>query len=202
MHATSTVFTAMKMQEKKTKRVVTLAFSGGEPSIHPDINKIIKYAKDKRMHVSIATNGYIYSDYEKVQELKDLGLNFVQISLDGLNPKMHDNFRQVLGSWKHAVQAIKNFIKRNIYRVSTTVTQKNKEEALEMIKFLNDIGVNWFMLYTFIPIGKGSQISNIDLSPEERFELLNLIYTENINADINVMTTAPQFADVTIHIYD
>lgn len=183
--------------------VAALAFSGGEPSIHPDINKIIKYAKDKGMHVSMATNGYIYSDYEKVQELKNLGLNFVQISLDGLNPKTHDEFRQVPGSWEHAVQAIKNFIKAGIYTgVSTTVTQKNKEEVPEMIKFLNDLGIDWFMLYNFIPTGKGSQISNIDLSPEERFELLNLIYTENINADINVMTTAPQFADVAIHTYD
>jgi radical SAM protein with 4Fe4S-binding SPASM domain len=100
------------------------------------------------------------------------------------------------------VTAIKNFKKVGIFvEVSTTVTEKNKNEIPEMIKFLRDLNVDWFMLYNFIPTGKGSEVSEIDLNPEDRLKLLNLIYEENEKGDMQILSTAPQFADVVTHQY-
>ena len=183
--------------------VASIAFSGGEPSIHPDIKKFIKHATDRGMYVSMATNGYIFNNYETAKEFSDLGLKFVQISLDGLNPKTHDEFRQVKGSWEHAVNAIKNFNKTDTFvEVSTTVTKKNKDEIPEMIDFLADLKVGWFMLYNFIPTGKGADIKEVDLSPDERLEILELIYEKNGIEDMQILSTAPQFTDVVTHTYD
>lgn len=68
-----------------------------------------------------------------------------------------------------------------------------------MIDFMRKKKVGWFMLYNFIPTGKGSEARELDLSPEDRFELLNLIYQENGKGDLQILSTAPQFADVAIH---
>lgn len=180
--------------------IASIAFSGGEPSIHPHINEFIKHANDRGLYVSMATNGYVYNNYEKTKKLYDLGLQFVQISLDGVNPETHNKFRQKENSWERAVQAIENFKKVGVFvEVSTTVTQKNKNEIPEMIEFLRNMGVDWFMLYNFIPTGKGAGVSEIDLSPDDRLELLNLIYEENGKGDMQILSTAPQFADVVTH---
>ncbi len=180
--------------------VISLAFSGGEPTTDPHLVEYVKYATDLGLYVSLATNGYICAKKEKAQELADAGLKFVQISLDGLNPKTHDEFRRVPGSWEHAVQAIDNFNDTDVFvEVSTTVTQNNKDEIPDMIDFMRKKKVGWFMLYNFIPTGKGSEARELDLSPEDRFELLNLIYQENGKGDLQVLSTAPQFADVAIH---
>lgn len=183
------------------QKVASLSFSGGEPTTHPNILEFIKYASDKGLFVSIATNGYIFSDKDKVKEYEQSGLKLVQISLDGVKPETHDEFRQVKGAWKKAVEAIDNFSQTQVnVGVATTVTKNNLKEIPEIIKFIQSKNINWLMLYNFIPTGNGDNIRNLDLSPEERFELLEWIYKENKNKEFSILSTAPEFADVSIHM--
>lgn len=176
--------------------VASIAFSGGEPTIHPNILDFINSATDNGMFPSIATNGYTLRDKEKANKFVDNGLEFVQISLDGLNPGTHDSFRKVNGAWDRAVESIKNFVDLGIFvEVATTVTEHNVGEIPEMIDFLRDIGIDWFMLYNFIPTGNGAEILDLDLSPKERENLLVNAYNENSD-DMQILSTAPQYATV------
>lgn len=180
--------------------VASIAFSGGEPTVHPDILKFIKHASDDGMYVSMATNGFKTAKFERAKEFTDAGVEFVQISLDGINPETHDNFRRVPNSWNRAVQSIKNFHELGVFtEVSTTVTQENYDEIPEMIEFMRELGVDWFMLYNFIPTGCGSEVTELDLTPWQRNKLLKLIYEENGKGDMQILSTAPQFADVAVH---
>jgi len=177
--------------------VTSVAFSGGEPSIHPHILEFIEHTQNKGMFAAMATNGYILADKAKSNEFIDAGLEFVQISLDGINPETHDSFRNVNGAWERAVKSIKNFVDEDVFvEVATTVTEHNKDEIPEMIDFVRDLGAKWFMLYNFIPTGKGSNIMNMDLSPNDRSELLKTAYAQNKDNDMQVLSTAPQYAAV------
>lgn len=179
--------------------VASIAFSGGEPTVHPGIIDLIKHASEDGMYVSMATNGFKTAKIERAKEFADAGLEFVQISLDGLNPETHDNFRGVPNSWNRAVQSIKNFLELGVFvEVSTTVTQENYEEIPGMIDFMRELGVEWFMLYNFIPTGSGSEVRDLDLTPKQRNELLKLIYEENGKGNMQILSTAPQFADVAV----
>ena len=80
--------------------VVFLAFSGGEPTLRPDILGLIRSATKKGMYVAMATNGKVFSRLERVREFKKAGLKFVQISLDGANSETHDDFRGVPGAFE------------------------------------------------------------------------------------------------------
>lgn len=177
--------------------VTVLAFSGGEPTIHPNIQEFIKHAHDRGMYVAIATNGYTLANKYVVRKLKEAGLGFVQISLDGLNQNTHDSFRRVHGAWEHAVKAIKNSVEEGLFvEVATTVTKYNINEIPEMINFVRNLKANWFMLYNFVPTGRGREIIESDISPRERFDLLKLAYSETGINGLQVLSTAPQYAMV------
>lgn len=180
-----------------SEKIPILAFSGGEPSIHPNILDYIEYASEKGLYVAMATNGFIFSNKERCKEFEEAGLKFVQISLDGLNPKTHDEFRGVNGAWKRACEAIKNFSKTEVFvEVATTVTKNNYKEILGMVDLVEKLGADWLMLYNFVPVGRGSKNVDMDISPKDRYRLLEKIYALNYEREIEILSTAPQFASV------
>ena len=177
--------------------VTILAFSGGEPTMHPHILDFARHAHARGMYVAIATNGWQLADPSRVLELKKAGVEFYQISIDGLNPTTHDQFRGVGGSWDRAVQAVRNCIEQELFvEISMTVTRHNVDEVPRMVDFARELKANWLMLYNFIPTGRGVDIIPDDLSPEERYRLLAYAYKETLKKGTQILSTAPQYATV------
>lgn len=178
--------------------VLILAFSGGEPTIRPDIVELIKHSTDRGMFTAIATNAVAFTSRRKVREFQRAGLKFAQISLDGLTPETHDRFRGVPGTFKKTVQGIKNCVAEGLFtEIAATATHFNYEEIPRMIDFATELGVNWFMLYNFVPTGRGVDIIESDLTPEERERILRICWNKmRLGGGVNVMSTAPQFARI------
>jgi len=179
--------------------VTILAFSGGEPLVRPDIMELARYAADKGMYVAMATNGTLITK-EKSKEMKKAGVQFVQISLDGLDAKTHDTFRGIKGAFDKTVEGIKNSVARGFFvEISTTVTKYNYKQLPDIIDFGEKLGANWLMAYNFIPTGRGEEILETDLTPDEREETLKMLWNElKKGRKINVLSTAPQFARVAL----
>ncbi len=177
--------------------VTSVAFSGGEPTIHPHILEFISHAHKRGMFVAIATNGYLLADRKLCRKYAEAGLGFVQISLDGMDPQTHDSFRRVKGAWRRAVEAIRNCVEEGLsVDVATTATKYNLHEIPKMIEFVRSLGAHWFTIFNFIPTGRGREIVESDLSPQERFELLKLAFLENEKGRMQVLSTAPQYGMV------
>lgn len=179
--------------------VTIIAFSGGEPLVRPDIMELARYAADKGIYVAMATNGTLITK-KKAREMKEAGVQFVQISLDGLDAKTHDEFRGVKGAFDKTVQGIKNAVAEGFFvEISTTVTRYNYKQLPDIIQFGEDLGANWFMAYNFVPTGRGKEIFEMDLSPDEREEAIKMLWGElSKGRKINVLSTAPQFARVAL----
>lgn len=62
-----------------------IAFTGGEPLLHPDYVSVVRYAASQVPRVSMSTNGYKLNG-PLIRELGDAGLTRMQISLDGVTP--------------------------------------------------------------------------------------------------------------------
>jgi radical SAM protein with 4Fe4S-binding SPASM domain len=177
--------------------VLILAFSGGEPTMRPDILKLIQRSSDRGMFTAVATNAIAFASRRKVKEFKAAGLKFAQISLDGLNPETHDKFRGVPGAFEKTVQGIKNCVAEDLFvEIATTATRFNYEEIPAMIEFAEKLGVNWFMLYNFVPTGRGVDIVDSDLTPDEREDILKVCWNRMKTAGVDVLSTAPQFARI------
>lgn len=63
--------------------VVTI--SGGEPMMHPEIYEIIARIRHHGMIAGLISNGY-YFQPEKIKKLNEAGLDYLQISIDNVNP--------------------------------------------------------------------------------------------------------------------
>jgi len=63
----------------------TIALSGGEPLLHPDILRIIRQIRDRGCLSQLLTNGYLLNP-ELIRKLNQAGLDRLQISIDNLSP--------------------------------------------------------------------------------------------------------------------
>jgi len=179
--------------------VTIISFSGGEPLVRPDIMELVRYAADKGIYVAFATNGTLITK-EKAREMKEAGAEFLQISLDGIDAKTHDEFRGMKGAFDRTVQGIKNAVAEGFFvEVATTITRYNYKQIPDIVQFAEDLGADWFMAYNFVPTGRGKEIFNMDLSPQEREEALKMLWNElKTRKKINVLSTAPEFARVAL----
>ena len=178
--------------------VAIISFSGGEPLVRPDILELIRYAADKGIYIAMATNGTLISR-KKAKEMKEAGVQFLQISLDGADAETHDNFRGWKGAFDLTINGIKNAVAEGFFvEIATTITRFNLKQVPEIIDLAERLGANWFMAYNFVPTGRGKDIIEMDLSPEEREELLKTLWHELKTRKINVLSTAPQFARVAL----
>src|SRR5947207_1591074 len=62
-----------------------VAFSGGEPMLHPDLDDLIRHIRGRGMMSGLITNGYFLVP-KRIQALNDAGLDFLQISIDNVEP--------------------------------------------------------------------------------------------------------------------
>ncbi len=62
-----------------------VAFSGGEPMLHPDLETLIARIRSHGMMAGLITNGYLLSP-KKIQGLNEAGLDYMQISIDNVEP--------------------------------------------------------------------------------------------------------------------
>lgn len=63
--------------------VVTI--SGGEPLMHPELDDVIRRIRANGMIAGLITNGYLLVP-ERIQRLNRAGLEWLQISIDNVNP--------------------------------------------------------------------------------------------------------------------
>jgi len=179
---------------------VALSFSGGEPLLRKDFFEVAKYAAEKEFYVSVASNGTLIT--EKVaQKMKEAGVQYVEISLDGFE-KTHDEFRGIQGAWKRTIEGIKNCVEEGLDAgVATTATHYNLKEIPKLVEFIEEgLHAKQLIVFNFIPVSRGKEMVDQDLTPKEREELLDFLYSKLIdnNSKLDSFSTAPQYA-VTSH---
>ncbi len=179
--------------------VVAIAFSGGEALLRDDFWEVARYASNKGLYLSLATNGTLLTK-DVVRRLRDVGVEYFEISLDSVDPVKHDAFRGVNGAWERTVAGIKNVVAQDgAYScIANTITNENYRELDALVAFSRKLGVNRTLIFNFIPVGRGSDIIDMDLSPDEREHVLQQMYGYLSDQDesFEILTTAPQFSRV------
>src|SRR5579862_7454317 len=62
-----------------------LTFSGGEPTLHPDLDVLIRRVRDKGILAGLITNGFLLNE-DRIQRFNRAGLDYLQISIDNVEP--------------------------------------------------------------------------------------------------------------------
>ena len=155
---------------------------GGETMMRGNIVDIVKILVPHVTAVNMVSNGSLFNE-EKLIKLKEAGLSTLQISLDGVNEMQHDTFRGVIGSFNKAVESIKLAQKVEFNTLLSFVPNKlNHATFDEYVDFCLGLGVSSVRIMPLIPMGRGSKIDSLLLSPEDycNLQLKILNYQEKL----------------------
>lgn len=154
--------------------VPVLLFSGGEPLVRKDLPELAAYAVEKGMRAVISTNGTLISP-EKARILKDIGLSYVGISLDGMEA-INDRFRGVKGAYQAALDGIRNCKAAGIkVGLRFTINKINVGEIPSIFNLLEDMDIPRACFYHLVYAGRGSKLVEEDLTHEESRKAVDLI---------------------------
>ena len=155
-------------------KVPVLLFSGGEPLIRPDFFELAEYARDAGVRPTLSTNGTLITR-EVAQRIKDLGVGYVGISLDGL-ADVNDMFRGVEGAYQRAMEGIENCVVVG-QRVGLrfTINHHNIMELDKIFDFIEEKGINRVCFYHLVYSGRGGQMMDEDVTAQESRRAMDTI---------------------------
>jgi len=152
-----------------------MLFSGGEPLMRPDIFELIERAAEKKMRAVVSTNGTLISE-DIAARLKDAGLSYVGISLDGLR-ETNDLFRGVEGAFEQALTGVRNCLALGVkVGLRFTMTRSNYRDVPGIFDLIETEGIPRVCFYHLVYTGRGSRlIKSSRMSHEETRATVDLI---------------------------
>ena len=154
-----------------------MLFSGGEPLVRKDLPQLAAYAVEKGMRAVISTNGTLITS-EMARNLKEIGLSYVGISLDGME-EINDRFRGVNGAFRSAMEGIKNSQAAGIkVGLRFTINKFNVNEIPKIFQLLEDMDIPRVCFYHLVYAGRGTDLVKEDLTHEGTRAALDLIIDE------------------------
>jgi len=154
--------------------VPVVLFSGGEPLARKDLPELAAHAVGKGMRAVISTNGTLITA-PVARTLKDIGLSYVGISLDGMQ-EVNDRFRAVPGAFRAAMDGIRNCQAAGIkVGLRFTINRFNVKEIPGIFDLIEEMDIPRVCFYHLVYAGRGSQLVKEDLSSEEARRALDLI---------------------------
>lgn len=131
------------------------------------IYDIIKELASNCGIVNIVSNGYLLTE-GVLLDLKNAGINTIQVSLDGNNTFLHENMRLISGAFKKAIEAIRRASEKGFkVAVSFCPNKLNIYKIEETCKLVKELGANDFRVMPLILMGRGKSMVNMKPSPDE-----------------------------------
>jgi len=135
----------------------------GEPLLHSELAKMVRYAKEKGiLEVQFNTNGLLL-DGKKAEELIEAGIDRIIFSFDAASKETYEKIRKG-SNYEKVVANIKNLVKRRdekglkrpLIRVQMVKMKENEKEVEDFVRFWIPIA-NRVAVSTKRDIGGGNQ---------------------------------------------
>ncbi|MBW1917279.1 MAG: 12,18-didecarboxysiroheme deacetylase [Deltaproteobacteria bacterium] len=154
--------------------VPVVLFSGGEPLMRPDLLTLVARTVELGMRAVISTNGTLITR-ELAGELKNQGLSYVGISLDGTEAT-HDHFRGQSGAFVAALAGIRHCQEAGIkVGLRFTINRLNFREIPAIFDMIETHHIPRVCFYHLVYSGRGSRLISAALSHAETRQVVDLI---------------------------
>lgn len=151
-----------------------LLFTGGEPLLRKDFLELATFARECGVRPTISTNGTLITP-ELAQAIKNIGVGYVGISIDGLE-NTNDTFRKTKDAFKKALAGIRNCVAvGQKVGLRFTITKHNYKELPDIFRLLEDENINRICFYHLVYSGRGKDIMKDDISHQEMRDVMDLI---------------------------
>ena len=168
----------------------TVTLSGGEPLLRPDMVGLVEYAAHELgLRVKLNSNGTLLLA-EGVAERLALALHELQLSLDGVTPKVHDAVR---GRGMHAstMRGIDRYLRaggENSLVLSLTLMRSNIDDAANLPVLAESLGVKTVRYLNVVRDGRAVPVFESSLQPttEQLIAFYDSMYFEGLGGSPEV----------------
>ncbi len=177
---------------------IIFVFSGGDALKRPDILELVEYGANLGLRMAITPATTPLCSREMIQKLKDAGLSRLAISLDGSNPGIHDEFRQVDGSFQHGLRILRTAQEVGLStQVNTVVARHNLDDFDALCELMTEVGIVFWEVFFLVPMGRAKPE---DVASAEAFEsVFHRLYDLSATAPFDIKATAaPQYSRVVL----
>lgn len=136
-------------------KILRMCISGGEPILCDSFWEIAKILKEGHVLCNTITNGSYINEDNADKYAKNF--KYIQVSIDGANPKTHDKIRGKKGSWEKAINAVKLLIEnKGLVSIATVVSSLNINELGQINDLIYDLGAKEFRIDLPIFVGQAA----------------------------------------------
>ena len=149
---TRAVLEALDEGRRLTYDAVT--FTGGEPTIRPDLLGLVKAARARGYSdIKVQSNGLIYATASNVDRLVAAGANRFHLSIHTHDPAAYDALVRREGSYPLMVAGLHNLVARDLRVVADVILKSDTFRKLpDAVRWLHELGVRsahlWFVSLT------------------------------------------------------
>jgi len=122
------------------EKLQNIRFSGGEPTLYPQLSKLIKVAKKGNIErIAISTNGSNTLEYYK--HLINCGVNDFSISLDACCASVGNMMSGNNLDWNNIIRNIEELSKLVYVTLGIVFTKETSKKLIDVINFGSSLGV-------------------------------------------------------------
>jgi radical SAM enzyme (rSAM/lipoprotein system) len=153
---------------------VLIIFTGGEALLRKDIEQCGSELYRRGYPWGIVSNGMAFD--KRLDGLLAAGMRSATISLDGFE-KAHNRLRGHPQSYEKAVRSVQGLIRTTgvVWDVVTCANQWNFDDLPEFKRFLIDLGVKKWRIFTIFPAGRAVRIPELQLDDDQFTRLMDFI---------------------------
>lgn len=139
----------------------SVKLTGGEPFLHPEILRLVDLLKDRKLGLTIETNGTLVTD-EAARALRDRStLSDISVSIDGSCAEIHDPFRGVVGSFDRAVAGFKALVAAGFHpQVIMSLHAGNAGDIEPVVRLAESLGASSVKFNLVQPSGRGEHLDH------------------------------------------
>ncbi len=154
--------------------------SGGDPLRRPDLEELVRYGKDAGLRMGTIPAATPGLTRERIEGLKQAGIDQVAFSLDGPTERIHDAFRGVDGSFAKTLEGVGFAHDAGIpVQINTCFASWNHVYLEAMVELVKSLGVVFWEVFFLVPTGRGKEMQSLKADQfEEVFERLHRLNNE------------------------
>ena len=172
-------------------QVPSVSFTGGEPTLVPELCSYIRHAKKLGMRVNLITNGTRIGR-SFAARLRKAGLDSAQVSLEGVCAATHD---RLVGApvFERVLEAIHFLVEAGIHtHTNTTLNRVNLGEIPDLPAFVSGtLGLTRFSMNLMIPVGNGMEHADLVVGYAEVGTHLERLQAESARCGVEFMWYSP-----------
>lgn len=172
-----------------------LIISGGDPLKRPDLFELLAYAGEIKLTVGVTPTTSPLATYNAIKKMKDLGIFFLGISLDGADAESQDGFRGVAGTFSNSMNVLRYAKELKIpVQINTTCTLETVGEVEKIYNLINDNftpPVKRWSIFFLVPVGRGKDLEMPTAGDVER--IFKFMYEKSKVSPFHITTTEAPF---------